>query len=179
MFFVHWHLLGRGTRNRLQSFLRGTLSVQFTYPYSPDQLLEDLMWLILTENSFTRHSMGTKMEVAFSVIFIVHLEKQLLNASLYKPFLWKRFIDDIFSVWTISETEINKILTSLNSFHATIKVTHEMSSKQIVSLKLKFLNVHDSFKEKYLMLKHILGQQKHFSTRISSPSTLSVLRRAL
>ena len=29
------------------------------------------------------------------------------------------------------------------------------------------------------MLKHILGQQKHFSTRISSPSTLSVLRRAL
>ena len=54
-----------------------------------------------------------------------------------------------------------------------------MSSKQIVSLKLKFLKVHDSFKEKYLMLKHILGQQKHFSTRISSPSTLSVLRRAL
>ena len=78
--------------------------------------------------------MGTKMAVAFSVIFIAHLEKQLLKASLYKPFLWKRFIDDIFSVWTISETEINNFIDFANSFHATIKFTHEMSSKHIVFL---------------------------------------------
>lgn len=64
--------------------------------------------LILTENSFkfnNKHylqthgtAMVTKMAVAFSVIFMAHIEKQLLIASPYKPFLWKRFIDDIFSV---------------------------------------------------------------------------------
>ena len=83
--------------------------------------------------------MGTKMAVAFSVIFIAHLEKQLLKASLYKPFLWKRFIDDIFSVWTISETEINNFIDLANSFHATIKFTHEMSSKHIVFLRHGFI----------------------------------------
>ena len=50
------------------------------------------MRLILTENSFKfndKHylqtdgiEMGTKMAVAFSVIFMAHIEKQLLNASL-------------------------------------------------------------------------------------------------
>ena len=50
------------------------------------------------------------------------------------PFLWKSFIVDIFSVWTILETEINNFIAFANSFHATIKFTHEMSSKQIVFL---------------------------------------------
>ena len=64
--------------------------------------------LILTQNSFKfndkhylqTHStaMGTKIAVAFSVIFMSHI---YLIASPYKPFLWKRSIDDICSVWTI------------------------------------------------------------------------------
>ena len=72
------------------------------------------MRLILAENSFKfndKHylqtvgiEMGTKMAVAFSVTFMAHIEKQLLNASPYKPFLWRRFIDNIFSVWTTSES---------------------------------------------------------------------------
>ena len=107
------------------------------------------MRLILTENSLKfndKHylethgiAMGTKMAVAFSVILMPHIEKQLLNASPYKPFLWKRFIDDIFLMWSISETEIKNFIDFANSFHATIKFTHEMSSKQIVfnSLTLK------------------------------------------
>ena len=125
--------------------------------------------------------MGTKMAVAFSVIFMAHIEKQLLNASPYKPFLWRRFIDDIFSVWTISETEINKnVIDFASSFQANIKFTHEiMSSKHIVFLDTEVLKDHDSFEAKYLMFKHILSQQKHSNTRISPHATLSVLRRAL
>ena len=103
------------------------------------------MRLILTENSFKfndKHylqtygiEMGTKMAVAFSVIFMAHIEKKLLNESPYKPFLCKRFIDNIFSVWTILETEINKnFIDFANSFQANIKFTHEMSSKHIVFL---------------------------------------------
>ena len=63
----------------------------------PTQLFTDLMRLILTENSLKfndKHyleiydiAVGTKMAVTFSVIFIPHIKKQLLNASPYKPFL--------------------------------------------------------------------------------------------
>ena len=44
-------------------------------------------------------AMGTKMAVAFAVIFMAHIEKQLLTS--YKPhksFLCERYIDDIFCV---------------------------------------------------------------------------------
>jgi len=65
---------------------------------------------------------------------MVHIEKQLLAASPFKPTLWKRFVDDIFSVWTISEQEINDFVSFANNFHPTIKFTREMSSERIVFL---------------------------------------------
>ena len=90
------------------------------------------MRVILTENftdKFTdKHyvqthgiTMATKMAVAFSVIFMVHVEEQLLNASPYSHFSgWKKFIDDIFSVWTLPETDI---IDFANSFHTTKNFT--------------------------------------------------------
>ena len=69
-------------------------------------------------------TMATKMAVAFSVIFMAHVEKQLLHASPYSHFSsWKKFIDDIFSVWTLPETEINNFIDFANSFYSTIKFT--------------------------------------------------------
>lgn len=76
-----------------------------------------LMWLILREKSFKfdekhlvqTHSiaMGTKAAVAFSVIFIADLEKRLLAGSPVQPFVWKTFIDHIFSLWNIPLEEIS------------------------------------------------------------------------
>ena len=62
------------------------------------------------------------------------LERQLLAASPQKSIFWKRFIDDIFSVWTLPEKEIGIFVDFANSFDATIKFTHEMSSEKIVFL---------------------------------------------
>ena len=36
-------------------------------------------------------AMGTKMAVAFSVIFMAHIETTLLKDSPIKPLIWKRF----------------------------------------------------------------------------------------
>ena len=66
--------------------------------------------------------MGTKIAVAFTVIFMAHIEKQLLAAQTH------------FSVWTLPEKEISNFVDFANSFHATIKFTHKMSSEKIVSL---------------------------------------------
>ena len=73
----------------------------------PATHLRVLMRLILKENSFKfndKHflqthgiAMGTKITVAFAVIFMAHIEKQLLAASPQKPIFWKRFISSILS----------------------------------------------------------------------------------
>ena len=125
------------------------------------------MQLILTENSFKftdKHYlqthgvvMGSKMAVAFSVIFVAHVEKQLINASPCKPFDWKRFIYDMFSVWTLPETDINNFIDfPANSFHATIKFSLEPSSKKIVFLDTK------DFKGPRFIQSKILDVQTHF-----------------
>ena len=79
--------------------------------------------------------MGTKMTVAFAVIFMAHIEKQLLTScKSHKPFLCERYIDDIFCVWTIPETESNNFIDFADSFYATFRFTHEISSEKIFFL---------------------------------------------
>ena len=90
----------------------------------PTSDLRELMRLILEENSFKfneKHfvqthgvAMGTKMAVAFSVIFMADLEKRLLAASPLKPLVWKRFIDDIFPCGTFQGRKFPFLLTSLS-----------------------------------------------------------------
>ena len=46
--------------------------------------------------------MGTKMAVAFGNIFMAKIEKEILRQSSIKPMFWKRFIDDVISVWDTS-----------------------------------------------------------------------------
>ena len=77
-------------------------------------------------------AMGTKMPVAFSVIFMADLEKRLLAASPLKPFVWKKFIEDIFSLWNIPMEEVSIFVNFANSLHPTIKFTCEVSSERAV-----------------------------------------------
>ena len=49
--------------------------------------------------------MGTKMAVAFSDIFMNKVETDILSQSELKPLGWKRFIDEIFSLWTINRDQ--------------------------------------------------------------------------
>ena len=102
--------------------------------------------------------MGTKMAVAFSIIYMADFEERLLKASPHKPLVWKRFIDDIFSLWVTLKAEVTKFVNFANSFHPTIKFTCEMSPENAVFLDtevfkgprfstLKFLDVRTHFKQ--------------------------------
>ena len=78
-------------------------------PPIPTQLLKRALRLILQENSFQFNgknylqthgtAMGTKMAVVFSNIFMNKVEMEILSQSLFKPLVWKRYIDDIFLLW--------------------------------------------------------------------------------
>ena len=100
--------------------------------------------------------MGTKTAVAFSVIFMADLEKRLLAASPLKPFFWNRFIDDIFSLWTIPMEEVTIFVDFANLFHPTIKFTCEMSYERAVFLDTEV------FKGPRLLSLGILDSQTHY-----------------
>jgi len=124
------------------------------------------MRLILEENSFKsneRHflqthaiAMGTKMAVALSVIYMAGFEERLLKASLIKPFVWKRFTDDILSLWDIPAEEVKAFVDFANSFHPTIKLTYELSSSKAVFLDTEV------FKGPRFSTLNILDIQTHF-----------------
>ena len=71
--------------------------------------------------------MGTKMAVAFANIFMAHVEEEIIRQSKTKPREWKRYIDDIFSLWDSTRQEIYLFIEQTNNFHPTIKFTAEIS----------------------------------------------------
>ena len=53
----------------------------------------------------------------FANIFMGYLEKKFLSRCKGRPWVWWRFLDDVFMIWLHSEEELNLFLARLNSFH--------------------------------------------------------------
>ena len=67
--------------------------------------------------------MATKMAVSFANIFMAEIETEIISHSATKPLTWKRYIDDVFSLWNVSKNEIQTFIELANNYHATIKFT--------------------------------------------------------
>lgn len=61
--------------------------------------------------------MGTKMAVAFVNIVMAKIEKEILGQSTTKHIFWKRFIDDVISLWDTSKDKTEDFLLKANSFN--------------------------------------------------------------
>ena len=72
-------------------------------------------------------AMGTKMAVAFANIFKGEIEKQILNKSAHKPPAWKRYIDDIISLWHTNRDVVETFIEKASKHHPTIKFTAQIS----------------------------------------------------
>ena len=64
------------------------------------------------------------------------IETEFLKTQSIKLWVWKRFIDDVFFIWTDSEKNLEKCLKELNRFQLNIKFTFEKSK-----MKVNFLEV--------------------------------------
>ena len=64
-------------------------------------------------------------------IYISVVETEILNFSKTKPLEWKRYIDDIFSLWRTERREIDKFIALANRHHPSIKFTTEISDEEI------------------------------------------------
>ena len=76
--------------------------------------------------------MGTKMAVTFANIFMASVETEIISLSKTKPLEWRRYVDDIFSLWNGDKKEIEDFMIILaNRHHLTIKFTAEISNKEV------------------------------------------------
>ena len=99
-----------------------------------------LMRLVLAKNNFSflgKHylqvhgtAMGTRMAPSFACLFMGDLEERMLSEAPCRPWIWWRYIDDVFFIWTRDGSSLNAFFDHINSFHRTIKFTWEQSLQQ-------------------------------------------------
>ena len=75
--------------------------------------------------------------------FLEHkFEQHAIGNAPLKPFVWWRFIDDVFMIWTEGEEHLKDFIRYLNSIHASIKFTHEYSNSSHQTLPFLDVQVH-------------------------------------
>jgi hypothetical protein len=94
-------------------------------------------------------AMGTPLAPSAASLFMGWLEEQLLEKSPVhlktERETWKRFIDDIFMLWTSSEEDLDSFITFINNYHPSIKFTSASSESSI-----PFLDILISLQDGYL-----------------------------
>ena len=73
------------------------------------------------------------------------MENQFLKNEQIQRWIWFRYIDDIFFIWTASERELDHFLERLNNFHPNFKFTHERSREEINFLDVTVTVNHGEF----------------------------------
>ena len=70
------------------------------------------------------------------------LEWDFLQTQDLQPFLWLKYVDDIFFIWIHGEKKLQNLLEKLNKCHPNIKVTHESSrdNNSFLDLNVKLLD---------------------------------------
>ena len=111
-----------------------------------------------------------------SNIFMAHIETQSLSKTVFKPTVWKCYIDDIFSLWDISKPDMVdffKFTEQVNLLHPTALLAMKFTA-EICDTKTIFLDtvVHQgtTFNEKWE--KAIIDVKTHFKRK---PSGIYIL----
>ena len=50
------------------------------------------------------------------------VETEFLKSEELQPFLWLRYNDDIFFIWTHGEEKLTQFLNEINNFHSYLKL---------------------------------------------------------
>ena len=125
-----------GLRILREALTRSTVNLSV-----PADDLVDLARLVLTSNNLSfngKHylqirgtAIGTKMAPSYANIFMGGLETKLFQQAPIQPVFWRRFIDDVFFIWTEGEESLKEFMGLMNSFHDTIKFTFDWSHSQV------------------------------------------------
>ena len=82
--------------------------------------------------------MGTKMGPSYVNLFVGYIEHQFFKQyDGPKPDFYGRYIDDCIDAISSSREELNRFITSVNSFHPALKYTWEISETSLAFLGIK------------------------------------------
>ena len=72
-----------------------------------------------------------KMASKFANIFMWNFERHLLDNCAYKPFLYLRYVYDIFVIWQHGEEKLEQFHEYVTNIHPNIKLTLMSSATSI------------------------------------------------
>lgn len=108
--------------------------------------LVDLASFVLTNNYITfegEHylqtsgtAMGTPFAVVFANLFLASLERNLAANTLADPYLFRRYIDDLFLIFSDRDSA-NSWLTAYQAAYPTINLTFKISEESVNFLDLR------------------------------------------
>ena len=76
--------------------------------------------------------MSSNSSFLSNVFMVAYIEKQSLSKTVFKPTDWKRYIDDIFSLWDISKPDMVdffKCTKQVNLLHPTALLAMEFTTE--------------------------------------------------
>ena len=101
--------------------------------------------------------MGTKMGPSYANLFVGYVEHQFFNQyDGPKPDFYGRYIDDCIGPISSSREELNRSITSVNSFHPALKYTWEISETS-----------------QFLRLRRVCSDESDFLTNLKKCASFS------
>ena len=73
-------------------------------------------------------AMGKKYAPSFANIFMANWEERMLDQAQHQPALYKRYLDDIFMIWTEGELNLSQFLQQANALDSSIQLEAEKDS---------------------------------------------------
>ena len=114
---------------------------KFPDPERPDRQLLQLLDINLTRNDFEFNgqfylqvkgtAMGKRFAPAYANIFMANWEEEVFNKCHIKPLKYYRYLDDIWGLWSGSESDFIEFMSILNAHDPSIQLTHELSHSTI------------------------------------------------
>ena len=129
-----------------------SVSVVGERPISSSRLESCSFSLVLSKNNFNFNNehylqvggtaMGTKLAPSYANIFMDYFERTFVYTYEVQPLLWKRYIDDIFVLWTAGAQTLTSFVEYLDNCLPSMKFEANISDSTI-----NFLDVRATIKE--------------------------------
>ncbi len=123
--------------------MRKTLETRKDKTVSTNTLIE-LLEHVLRLNIFEFNSelyiqnigtaMGTKAAPTIANIFMAEMDEKIQKCAIFENknaiHFYKRFIDDVFMIWTGTVTQFKTFMDKINLLHKTLKFTSEFNKEK-------------------------------------------------
>ena len=117
-------------------------------PTTPTKEVVEMIELVLDNNNFSvgssKHytqvngtAIGSKLGRNYACPYLGKWETTLLNSCKLKPFMYLRYIDDVFGIWLHGEDSLREFHQRANSIHQKIKLELRISTSTVEFLDVR------------------------------------------